>query len=403
MLNSIDVSIWGHSIGQLLWNCSKGISCFHFKVGLQEPYNRVAPLLREGEHGKELIVDGLDLPLYHGLPSFIADSLPDTSKLYYHCLDKASPNYRAFYELSQIGDNGMGALDYKSEIPTIKKNPLRLTRFKQVGDCYSLASEIAIDETIKHMRNPLGGRKHKVFLTLNTVNQEIIIGSPESQEGSEHFILKYNESGQYDSILEYIYYLAAVRSGIRMTRSFLVNINGIQHFLTKRFDIHNGGKMHTQTLAAISPSTNNYEGLFSVAKRIGVPRTDYTELFKRMIFNILANNTDDHTKNFTFLMDKKGKWSLAPAYDLLFSFEYKTFTPQTSHTLSVNNKRSGIILSDVIDIANEYGINQPIEIINDVIQSLKQSPNDFLQYGLRKDHAKTIMGQIHRNIECLTK
>lgn len=403
MLNSINVSIWGYCIGQLFWNCSKGISCFRFKESLQEPYNRVAPLLWGHEQGKGLIVDGLDLPLYHGLPSFIADSLPDTSKLYYHCLDNVSPNYRAFFELSQIGGNGLGALEYKSEIPTIKKKPLRLSHFIQDGEHYSLSSNSDIDETIKQMRNPIGGRKRKIFLSFNTAKQEIMIGAPELLEAYEHFILKYNEAGQYDSIIEYIYYLAAVRSGIKMSRSFLVTINGKHHFMTKRFDIHNGGKTHTQTLAAISPNTNNYEGLFLVAKRIGVPRTDYTELFRRMIFNILANNTDDHTKNFSFLMDKKGKWFLSPAYDLLFSFEYSTYNPQTSHSLSVNDKRSRIILPDVIDIANEYGIEQPVEIINDVIESLKQLPKDFQQYGLDKAPEKIIMGQINRNIDFLTQ
>lgn len=400
MLNSIDVNIWGHCIGQVLWNCSKGISSFHFNEGLKSPYNRVVPLLREINHSKELIIDGLDCPLYHGLPSFIADSLPDTSQTHY-CPDKASTNFRAFVELSQIGESGMGAFVYKSEIPAIKKKPLRVPRFKQEGDFYAFTLDSDIEEAIRQLRDPIGGRKHKFFVSYNTANQEIIIGVPESFEASENFIVKYNESGRYDSILEYIYYLVAIHSGIKMTRSFLVTINRKQHFVTERFDIQNVERVHTQTLAAIMPNSNDYEDLFSVAKRIGVPSEDYSELFKRMVFNIMAHNTDDHTKKFTFSMDQKGNWSLASAYDLIFSFSYGTCKPQIQHTLSVNGKQSGIRLSNISDIAVEYGIKQPEKIISKVVKSLMCLPDYLRRHDVDNMHANIIWRQIQNNMDCL--
>ena len=380
MLDSIGVSIWGDNLGRLIWNRSRGISYLQFNDRILEIIKRIIPLYNDFKRSDNYIIEGIDTPLYHGLPSFIADSLPDTTRLYHKCGHHLPNNYQAFHELSFIGKNGMGALDYESSNSSIKQLSLKLLGYKKDDDTIIICSNQKIGGIIKQIHNPVGGRKHKVFLAIDPESQSIIIGVPEIHNQFDQYILKYDDTGEKSALLEYVYYLVALRSGIKMAESKLVSIDGEQHFASKRFDIKKGERVHAQTLAALSPLSNEYESLFSVAKRIGVPNQDYPELFRRMIFNILANNTDDHTKNFTFLMDKKGKWETAPAYDLVFSFAYGTNEPQSKHTLSVNRKRTGIKYSDVLDLANKYGIDNPYEIVNAVIESFYVLPDYLHKY-----------------------
>lgn len=398
MLDSIGVSIWGDNLGRLIWDRSRGISYLQFNDSIRETIKKVIPLYNDYQISESFVIEGIDNPIYHGLPSFIADSLPDTTRLYHQFEHHLSNNYLAFHELSFIGKNGMGALDYESSNSSIKQQSLKMLRFKKVDDSIIICSDQKIGGIIKQIHNPVGGRKHKVFLAIDPESLSIIIGVPEIQNQFDQYILKYEDTEEQGALLEYVYYLIALRSGIKMAESKLVSIDGERHFATKRFDIQKGERVHTQTLAALSPLSNDYESLFSVAKKIGVPDQDYPELFRRMIFNILANNTDDHTKNFTFLMDKKGKWETAPAYDLLFSFVYGTNEPQSKHTLSVNKKHTGIKYTDVLDLANKYCIDKPLEIVNAVVESFNVLPDYLHKYRIKGRDNEIIVETVRHNI-----
>lgn len=158
-----------------------------------------------------------------------------------------------------------------------------------------------------------------------------------------------------------------------MMPSSLYSVNGKRHFMTKRFDRKNGKKLFTQTLAALYPDADSYEKLLIVCRKLHLPEPDCQEVFRRMVFNILANNTDDHNKNFSFIMSENGTWSLAPAYDLTYVLDLGGNLPNEDHCLFMRAKLSNFSQEDVVAFAHDNGIQRPDAIIRDVADALKQS------------------------------
>ena len=151
----------------------------------------------------------------------------------------------------------------------------------------------------------------------------------------------------------------------------LLEVEGTRHFLTRRFDRNQSGKLHTQTLAAMNPEANSYENLLTVCRKLHLPETDCQEVFRRMVFNILANNTDDHNKNFTFVMDRKGTWRLSPAYDMTYISDTGGFLPNREHCLMIGGKIQDISREDVLSFAAECGIRMPDNIIRKVASAVQ--------------------------------
>jgi len=198
----------------------------------------------------------------------------------------------------------------------------------------------------------------------------------------DYYILKFGDKTRSSAELEQTYYEMASAAGINMMESRLLEVDGVNHFLTKRFDRNETGKLHTQTLAAMDPEADTYEKLFAVCRKLHLPEVDCQELYRRMIFNILANNTDDHHKNFTLIMDRKGTWRLSPAYDMTYIFDTGGYLPNKEHCLMIGGKLQNITRDDAIQFARENGIRRPDAIIRGVVASLKQFRTIANKYGV---------------------
>ena len=166
------------------------------------------------------------------------------------------------------------------------------------------------------------------------------------------------------------YYEMARSAGVTMMTSELYPIDGSNHFLTKRFDRDGNAKLHTQTLAAICPESNSYEQLLTVCRKLRLPESDCIEVCRRMVFNVLANNTDDHNKNFSFIMSKDGSWRLSPAYDITYIIDRGGHLPNEDHCLYIRAKLRGITRDDIIQFAKDNGIRRPDAIIKDVTDAV---------------------------------
>ena len=180
--------------------------------------------------------------------------------------------------------------------------------------------------------------------------------------------------------IEYSYYRMAVKAGIKMMECTLFEENGRAHFLTKRFDRDsNGNKIHMQSLCALAhfdfnaPGAYGYEQALTVIQQLRLGYKSLEQMYRRMVFNIIARNQDDHTKNIAFLMDRSGKWQLSPAYDVMWA--YNSSGPWTNqHQMTMNGKRDGFLIEDLLESAKQFGIKNAKNIIQDVILAIRQWP-----------------------------
>jgi serine/threonine-protein kinase HipA len=211
-----------------------------------------------------------------------------------------------------------------------------------------------------------GGRQPKAIIAINRETGEIRSGQIGGLSGYEYCILKLGIKERSTAELEMTYYEMAKKAGIRMMPCWLMDVEGDKHFVTKRFDREGEKKLHMQTLAALYPEADSYERLLWVCRKMRLSERDSEEVFRRMVFNILANNTDDHNKNFSFLMDEQGRWRLSPAYDLTYIFNMGGFLPETRHCLMIRGKYDGITLDDVMALAAENGIRKAESVIGEV-------------------------------------
>jgi serine/threonine-protein kinase HipA len=181
------------------------------------------------------------------------------------------------------------------------------------------------------------------------------------------------------------YYELALAAGISMMPSALYMVEGNNHFITKRFDRDGQKKIHTQTLAAIYPDADSYEQLITVCRKLHLPEADCQEVFRRMVFNILSNNTDDHNKNFSFIMSKDGSWRLSPAYDITYIINRGGYLPNEDHCMFIRAKLRNITRDDIIEFARDNGIRRPDAIIRDVVGSLKQFCSVASKHGVAEE------------------
>ena len=217
-----------------------------------------------------------------------------------------------------------------------------------------------------------GGRQPKAIIAINPATGEIRSGQISGQKGFEYCILKFGDPERSSAELEMAYYDMAVAAGIQMTPCHLIEVEGKRHFITRRFDREEDCKLHMQTLAALYPEADSYETLLMVCRKMRLPESTQEEIFRRMVFNYLANNTDDHNKNFAFLMDENGRWRLSPAYDMTYIFNTGGHLPETTHCLMMRGKLSGWTKDDALALAKENGIRKAEAIIAEVAEAIKQ-------------------------------
>ena len=386
--SSLKVLLWGKEIGRLSWDGSRGISYFEysreFLGGALDAFPIVAPV--KSPASRRPIMGDKENKLYRKLPPFLADSLPDSwGNQVFECwrLENGIRNQEItpLDILSFIGKRGMGALEFLPESSGIKKserlNLEALTNlaqriFVERENARILPEESLTMQSLIAVGTSAGGRQPKAIIAINPATGEIRSGQISGQKGFEYCILKFGDPERSSAELEMAYYDMAVAAGIQMTPCHLIEVEGKRHFITRRFDREEDCKLHMQTLAALYPEADSYETLLMVCRKMRLPESTQEEIFRRMVFNYLANNTDDHNKNFAFLMDENGRWRLSPAYDMTYIFNTGGHLPETMHCLMMRGKLSGWTKDDALALAKENGIRKAEAIIAEVAEAIKQ-------------------------------
>jgi serine/threonine-protein kinase HipA len=322
---------------------------------------------------------------FHGLPGLLADALPDR---YGNALidawlarqGRTPESFDAVERLGYTGTRGMGALEFRPALGPERPGSSEI----QLAALVELASEVLSDRAelsasfagedredalrdILSVGTSAGGARAKAVIAWNPVTEEVRSGQAQAPPGFEHWLLKFDgvlenkdkelADPQGYGAIEYAYSNMAKAAGIEMTACRLLEEHGRRHFMTRRFDrTGDGDKRHLQSLGALAhydlndPNAYSYEQALLVIRRLGLPMAAMEEQFRRMVFNVLARNQDDHVKNIAFLMDRAGAWSLAPAFDMTYAYQPDgAWTAR--HQMSVNGKRDGFRFADFEAVA----------------------------------------------------
>ena len=323
----------------------------------------------------------------------IADSLPDKwgnslFKAWLRNNNIPTKKTNPVDHLSFIGNRAMGALEYEpaqelGDNSAFSVDVQRLYEFaKQVLNerettVLNQENSILWQDLVKISSSP-GGKHPKAIIALNKATGEVISGQGLIPEDFHHYILKYDDNSVYPfAKLEYVYYQIALDAGISMMPSELRVYDDVTHFLTQRFDRNRNEKVHIQTLAAISPSSDSYEDIFAVIRRLNLPYEDSKQQYLRMAFNVIARNVDDHSKNFSFCMNREGVWRLSPAYDLIYSVDLTAPVYSNRHSLTVNGKNEDIIRKDLETV----GLNNDIQDYKTLINTVANAIEKFEDYA----------------------
>lgn len=385
MKEPLKILLWDKEIGRLVWDRRTRNSYFTYNPEFLKDSLDIAPLTASVKDVRSNFpVYGETDRKYQKLPAFLADSLPDDwgNQLFEHWRIEnklSNADITPLEKLSFIGKRGMGALEFIPETSGITardridvKSLIDLAGriFKERENAHILPEESLTMQSLIAVGTSAGGRQPKAIIAIDRESGEIRSGQISGLEGYDYCILKFGDPERSSAELEMTYYEMSLMAGIRIMDSGLLDVEGHKHFLTRRFDRADGGKLHTQTLAALCPGTDSYEKLLNVCRKMRLPEKSCEEVFRRMVFNILANNTDDHDKNFSYIMDKDGNWELSPAYDMTFVFNRGGFQPQEERCLMVRGKLMDISRQDVLDFARDNGIRRGESIVREVARAV---------------------------------
>ena len=406
----LSVRLWGAEIGQLCWNAAKGNSYFFFSKEFLASGLDIAPLVAsiKNPEARFAIFGNTDSPKYQRLPPFIADSLPDDwgNSLFdqwfaengYHEKDKTP-----LAKLSFIGARAMGALEFlpcsedtfntdeKLVIPKLYELAKKIERDRDNARISS--DETLTQKALMAVGTSAGGRFKKAIIAMDE-RGDIYSGQTSTDPDRQYYILKFNTPEFCISETEKTWYDIATAAGITMMPSQLIEVEGTKHFLTERFDRRDGEKIFTQTLAAVNPEADTYEALFETCRLLSIPKDEQNELFLRTVFNVLSNNTDDHPKNFSFIMDRNGNWHLSPAYDLCFILKNGT-SAQKAHVFSIRGKHEDITDDDLKEFAIRNDIKNPAKYIAKVRTALSEFENLAIANGIAPFLIRIMKNRLH--------
>lgn len=423
-----EITLWNKKIAAVEWNEEQEIGYFEYTPSFLtsgiEPSPLTMPLANT-----IYSFPSLAKPSFYGLPGLLADALPDK---YGHALinawlekhGRAANSLNPVERLCYIGSRAMGALEFH---PAIGKeythsHPIELPHL------VTLASEVLSKKTKIHgtltketlkdvirVGTSAGGARAKAVIAWNPETNELRSGQVKAPAGFEYWLLKFDGvSGNKDKeaedpkgygLIEYAYYRMACEAGIIMSPSHLLQENGRFHFMTKRFDRKDdGSKYHMQSLAALAhydfnqAGGHSYEQALRVIRSLALSMDDLEQQFRRMTFNIIARNQDDHVKNIAFLMDKSGKWSLSPAFDVTYSYNPQGMWTAT-HQMSLNSKRDQFTLNDFLTCADNASIQKQRAkaIIEEVEEAVEKWKTIAAEVGIEKILTQQI-AKTHRKI-----
>lgn len=385
--NIIQVKLWNKDVGLLSWDDNKGCSVFQFDKDFMQYGWNIAPLIAPLDSAyvqKSFPMSGNKEKLYGGLPEFIADSLPDywgniVFQKWMEANHLQPKSVNAVDRLSFIGKRAMGALEFQ---PAHIQEDASINI--ELSSLYELANRLFLDrqdinidmsnnlimEDLYKVGTSAGGQRPKAIIGMDEETGIIRSGQADLPPNFNHYILKFDTSKRDElpiTKVEMAYYLMAKDAGINMMPSKLVEIEGTKNFMTQRFDRQNGKKIHTQTLAAMSSFADAYEDLFVVGRKLNLSADEQSQQYRRMVFNVIAENVDDHTKNFSFIMLPNGEWHISPAYDIVFSADPDSHFYR-NHELTILGKRKNITKQDLLLFAQRQDIKNAASIIDEVAE-----------------------------------
>jgi len=411
----INVNLFGHEIGRIGLDENAKRSSFQYNPEFLKRTDLLNIFPKTGIIKRTPYVQlfsQFDNETFKGIPAQFADSLPDMfgSIIFKAWLDsKEQKSISVLEQLAYVANRGMGALEYSpvkklpknatidlDEIIEVLKDVLDLKKSKNQDN---LNSQALIN--IFKIGTSAGGARPKILISENKVTGKIIPGDLEYADDYNHFLVKLalDEDEKYPrEIIEYCYYLILQKLGIRMMDSKLIED---KHFATQRFDRQNGEKQHVLTATGMTgwdfkdPSVSTYENLFKLCSFLKIPHAQTEELFKRMVFNVIYGNTDDHLKNHSFIYNQeRDSWDLSPAYDITFALNPLLDFKNPNRALSINGKRNKITRSDLLKIAEDFTVKNPKGIIKQILSQ----KTDLLKHFKEHDVAKKVIKNISQKI-----
>ena len=419
MVDVAKVIMYGDTVGTFRWDSMYDVARFEYDSQFIGKGIEPSPLMMPVQQGRIYSFGNLNREVFYGLPGMLADSLPDTygRALFEQWLaltGRTSGN--PIETLCFLGKRCMGALEFEPAIGANSISDMRieidslvdvareaLLNKKDFGINLSLDRKTAIAEILR-LGTSAGGQRAKAIIAYNKKTGEVRSGQVDAPKGFDYYLIKLDgvsaEAGFKETEnfgrLEYSFSQLVKECGIEMTECSLVEENGRAHFLTKRFDRIGGEKVHMQTLCGIAHydfhlrRAFSYEQAFNVMRRLRLPYSQAEEMFLRMVFNVVIRNQDDHTKNISFLMDKKGKWRLSPAYDIGFAYNPKGAWTDT-HQMSINGKFDNVTRKDLLACAASNNIKNAAEIIDKVCETVSRWPEVARNCGVPQEMIDSIL------------
>ena len=402
MVDIARVNLYGQPVGTFRWDNNRQVAHFEYAESFIGKGLEPSPILMPVRQGRIYSFSDIGRETFKGLPGMLADSLPDTygRALFDRWLaltGRSSGN--AVETLCFLGKRCMGALEFEPAMDAPYSPDVRieldslvevaseaLSKKEEFGANLEEDKKAAIAEIVR-LGTSAGGQRAKAIIAYNPLTGEVRSGQIEAPEGFDYYLIKldgvtaevgFRETQNFGR-LEYSFYRLVKECGIEMSDCSLIEENGRAHFLTKRFDRQNGEKIHMQTLCGIAHydyrnlRSYSYEQAFNVMRALRLPYSQAQEMYRRMVLNVVIRNQDDHTKNISFLMDRQGKWTLSPAYDMGFAYNPKGgWTAQ--HQMSINGKFDDITRQDLLEFARCNNIKDAAEIIDRITEVSSRWP-----------------------------
>ncbi|HQU16299.1 MAG: toxin HipA [Chromatiales bacterium 21-64-14] len=430
-MNSVaEVRLWGRTIGAVSLGDDEEVAAFEYDPAFARSGIEIAPLTMPLSN-RVYTFPELARKTFYGLPGLLADSLPD--KFGHVLIDawlatqgRRPESFDVIERLCYTGERGMGALEFA---------PATGPKARQAGQIHidklvELASQVLTHRNdlrasfadegreqaltdILRVGTSAGGARAKAVIAWNPVTNEVRSGQIPAREGFEYWLLKFDgvaanrdkelEHPQGYGVIEYAYAQMARDCGIDIEECRLFEENGRRHFMTRRFDrLASGEKLHMQSLCALAHYDFNMAGVYAyeqallVIRQLGLPMGALEEQFRRMAFNIVARNQDDHVKNIAFLMDKSGKWSLSPAFDMTYSFN-PSGAWTASHQMTMNGKRDDFTMDDFKSCAKAASMKRgrAQAIVNEVLETVSH----WKDYAEAAEVPVATREQIHQTLQ----
>ena len=433
VMEVITITYQDNVVGALSFDTEKGLGSFEYDPGFMKKGVELSPI-KMPLSNRIYSFPELDFNTFKGLPGLIADSLPDdfgnaVLNAWVAGQGRSPSDITPLQRLQYTGKRGMGALEYA---PATKLRSLNASQQVEIQSLVSIAQEILDSRgnfevelkqngqddreammSLLSVGMSAGGARPKAVLAFNEDFTQVRSGQANAPSGFTHYLMKFDGVSEHNKnqetfgdplgygAMEFVYHLMANKCGVDMMPCRLLHEGKRRHFITQRFDRIKNSKVHVQTLNGLAhvdykkPGAFSYAELFGIARQLRLSAVEAEQLYKRMTFNIIARNHDDHSKNFAFML-KKDKWSLAPAYDLAYSYKPGSKWVN-SHWMSLNGKRDKFTRSDFYSLEKLSPIFNKKKI-DDIIDSTIEHVSTWRQLAKEWDVPKTLIDEIQENL-----